>query len=232
MQSKDEPYRHTPVFFFSSRKQSLNLLLQGVGKGEIQECAVAPNCFSSTASDEHYLKLLVSNWGQSSEKIWQTWRQKLLQMQQLRPWTYPTGGKQRAMAETCRYSLGLLAWDLMGHTSHLPVLKKAVLQLLPKMRTCCIIPSSSYRILVLPDELHDATSPTRIWRRWLSCTLLGSRMWTEATFVPVWSETCEQPTMSMYLVVDKDHYLCRGGTMFMIVSASCTEYLRRVSRSI
>ena len=43
----------------------------GVGKGEIQECAVAPNCFSSTASDEHYLK----------------------------PWTYPTGGKQRAMAD-------------------------------------------------------------------------------------------------------------------------------------
>lgn len=37
------------------------MLLQGVGKGEIQECAVAPNCFSSTASDEHYLKLLVSN---------------------------------------------------------------------------------------------------------------------------------------------------------------------------
>lgn len=127
---------------------------------------------------------------------------KMLQMQQLRPWTYPTGGKQRAMAETCRYLLGLLAWDLMGHASHLPVLKKVVLLLLSRMRTS-IIPSSSYRILLLPDELHDATSPTRIWRRWLSCTLLGSRMWTEATFVPVWSETCAQPTMLMYLVVAK-----------------------------
>ena len=28
----------------------------GVGKGQIQECGVAPNCFSSTSSDEHYLK--------------------------------------------------------------------------------------------------------------------------------------------------------------------------------
>ena len=102
--------------------------------------------------------------------------------------------------------LSIFAWivglGFNGHASHLPVLKKAVLQLLPKMRTCRIIPSS-YRILLLPDELHDATSPTRIWRRSLSCTLLGSRMWTEATFVPVWSETCAQPTMSMYLVVDK-----------------------------
>lgn len=43
----------------------------GVGKGEIQECGVAPNCFSSTSSDEHYLK----------------------------PWSYPSGGKARAMAD-------------------------------------------------------------------------------------------------------------------------------------
>lgn len=154
---------HTAITqcFFSSRKQSLNVLLPGVGKGEIQECAVAPNCFSSTASDEHYLKLLVSN---QATQFCDKNVANAVTNQQLRPWTYPTGGKQRAMAETCRYSLGLLACDLMGHASHLPVLKKAVLQLLPRMRTS-IIPSSSYRILVLPDELHDATSPTRIWRR-------------------------------------------------------------------
>ncbi|CAL1157285.1 unnamed protein product [Cladocopium goreaui] len=43
----------------------------GVGKGQIQECGVAPNCFSSTSSDEHYLK----------------------------PWSYPSGGKAQAMAD-------------------------------------------------------------------------------------------------------------------------------------
>lgn len=196
IQSEDEPYCYSPVFFSVHGSSRCSCYCKVLAKAKSRSALLRPTVFrprpamSITSSCLSPIKLHSST-------------TKMLQMQQLRRWTYPTGGKQRAMAETCRHLLGLLAWDLMGHASHLPVLKKAVLQLLSRMRTCCIIPSSSYGILILPDELHDATSPTRIWRRSLSCTLLGSRMWTEATFVPVWSETCAHPTMSMYLVVDK-----------------------------